>query len=80
MFMLAFFVAIIIGCANGGFAPGPPLYFVYVANDGDGTISAYSINSATGALTQVTGSPFTAGTNPRSVAVDPTARFFVVFT
>jgi 6-phosphogluconolactonase len=34
--------------------------YVYVANAGDGTISAYSLNLATGALTQI-GSAFPAG-------------------
>jgi DNA-binding beta-propeller fold protein YncE len=35
---------------------------VYVANSGSGNVSAYSISS--GALTPVSGSPFSAGTNP----------------
>jgi hypothetical protein len=30
----------------------------------------YSIDSTTGALTEVPGSPFAAGTNPRSIAID----------
>jgi DNA-binding beta-propeller fold protein YncE len=41
------------------------------------TVSAFSIG-ADGALTPVTGSPFAAGTNPFSVAVDPTAKFVYV--
>jgi 6-phosphogluconolactonase (cycloisomerase 2 family) len=43
-----------------------------------GTISAYTINATTGALTQITGSPFPAGTNPSSVTVDPTGKFAYV--
>jgi 6-phosphogluconolactonase (cycloisomerase 2 family) len=49
--------------------------FVYVANIGDGTISAYTIDntstSTPGALNAVSGSPFTAGTSPLSVTIYP---------
>ncbi len=48
--------------------------FAYAANSTD-SLSAYSINSATGALTLLTGSPFVTGDNPSSVTVDPTGRF-----
>jgi hypothetical protein len=50
--------------------------FAYVANAG-GNVSSYSIG-ANGALTPVPGSPFAAGAQPRSVAVDPTAKFAYV--
>jgi 6-phosphogluconolactonase len=54
---------------SGSFAPSGE--FVYVANIGGGTISAYTIDntssSTPGALIPVTGSPFTAGTSPVSV-------------
>ena len=57
----------------------PPLraQFAYVANSGDNTVSAYSIG-ANGALTPVPGSPFAAGSEPVSVAVDPTGKFAYV--
>ena len=45
--------------------------FLYVTNEGDNNVSAYSINSTTGALTPVSGSPFKAGTSPIGVAVQP---------
>jgi len=47
--------------------------FVYVANMGDDTISAYTIDttSTLGALNPVSGSPFTAGTSPLSVTIYP---------
>jgi YVTN family beta-propeller protein len=48
--------------------------FAYVANSTD-SLSAYRINSSSGALTLLTDSPFTTGDNPSSVAVDPTGRF-----
>jgi 6-phosphogluconolactonase (cycloisomerase 2 family) len=43
-----------------------------------GTVSAYTINSSTGALTEITGSPFAAGTYSFSVTVDPTGKFAYV--
>ena len=50
----------------------------YVANQGDNTVSAYSINATTGALTPVSGSPFTAGSGPFSVTVNPAGTFAYV--
>jgi DNA-binding beta-propeller fold protein YncE len=45
--------------------------FVYVANSGDGTISVYSLNIATGALTEVgTAVPAGAGTNALTTSND----------
>src|SRR5207244_3379063 len=54
--------------------------FLYSANDGcppsnvnppppcsPGSVSAFSINASTGALTTISGSPFTAGVNPNSI-------------
>jgi 6-phosphogluconolactonase (cycloisomerase 2 family) len=49
-----------------------------VANYGDGTFSAYTINASSGALTPVSGSPFTAGVQPESVTVDLTGKFAYV--
>jgi len=49
----------------------PTGHFAYVANSGGvpdkGSVSAYTINPATGALTAVPGSPFAAGSFPNSV-------------
>jgi 6-phosphogluconolactonase len=44
--------------------------FAYVANENSADISVYAINTSTGALTQVAGSPFAAGDIPRSIAID----------
>ncbi len=60
--------------------------YAYVANTCDspvdcsaGNVSAYTINSSTGALLAVSGSPFAAGNNtPRSMTVDPLGRFAYV--
>jgi len=48
----------------------PAGLFAYVANENSNDISVYALNSTTGALTQVAGSPFGAGVNPRAVAID----------
>jgi hypothetical protein len=58
-------------------AVDPSGKFVYVANEcavdfcasGIGSVSAYAINSASGALTPVIGSPFAAGVRPKSLAI-----------
>jgi 6-phosphogluconolactonase len=46
-----------------------------VSNQSSNNISVYSIDSASGATTQLTSSPFTAGTAPSFVTVDPAGKF-----
>ena len=48
--------------------------FVYVTNYSSHTVSAYTINQTTGALTAV-GAAVAAGTNPNHVSIDPTGKF-----
>jgi 6-phosphogluconolactonase len=59
------------GAAPVAFTPT----FSYTANAGSKNISGYTIDPASGALTQLPGSPFAAGTQPSSVAVHPTGKF-----
>jgi len=79
------------GCVGANFAAGtnpksvtvdPSGRFAYVANAGDGvnpsTVSAYAIDSSTGALSPVAGSPYAAGTSPISVSLDASGRFAYV--
>ena len=47
-------VTVEVSCGTTGTAVGR---FAYVANRGSGTVSAYSINATTGALTEIAGSP-----------------------
>jgi len=54
------------------FASGP---FVYVANSGSNTVSAYVADSLRGSMTAVTGSPFPTGRGPASVAIDGYSHF-----
>jgi 6-phosphogluconolactonase len=61
---------------------GPNGKFVYVVDadsaNGNGDISGYTINPASGALTLIAGSPFPAGLAPLSAAVDPRGKFIYV--
>lgn len=73
------------GSGPGWVTVDPSGRFVYVANcaalcsgSGAGSVSAYSINSLTGSLVELSGSPFTAGKIPYAVAVDPRGRFAYV--
>jgi hypothetical protein len=57
-----------------GTAPSSAIVFsgynsdlLYVTNSGDGTVAAFTINSTSGALTPVTGSPFKTGNGPSSI-------------
>jgi len=65
-------------------AVDPTAQFAYVVNvsfvnpPSPGTVSGYSIDRKTGALTPVPGSPFVEGVWPFSVAVDPTGQFAYV--
>jgi 6-phosphogluconolactonase len=61
-----------------GFIPLlPPFVYVQNENTNDNTVSAYKIGS-TGALSPVKGSPFAAGLQPYSVAIDPTGSYAYV--
>lgn len=56
--------------------------FVMVVSSGSstlfGTISVFSLNTTSGSLTPVAGSPFHTGVDPSSVTVDPTGKFVYV--
>ncbi len=59
----------------------PSEQFLFVANSGDGTISAYSADATTGALTPVAGSPFALSaptTTPWCSAVNPAGTMLYV--
>ena len=55
--------------------------YLYVTNNGDNTISAYQIDSSSGALAQISGSPFAitgGGSEPEQIVVDPTGKYLYV--
>lgn len=72
---LTFAGTVAAGTGPASVAVDPAGNCALVANNGvnSTTVSAYTIDQATGALTAAAGSPFTAGTEPRSVAIDPVA-------
>jgi 6-phosphogluconolactonase len=51
---------------------------LFVSNQNDGTVSAFTVNTSTGMLTAVSGSPFATGARPTAIAVDPMGRFVFV--
>jgi 6-phosphogluconolactonase (cycloisomerase 2 family) len=51
---------------------------LFVSNQNDGTVSAFSVNASTGMLTATPGSPFATGARPTAIAVDPMGRFVFV--
>jgi DNA-binding beta-propeller fold protein YncE len=62
-----------------GIAIAPNGKHVYVANEGDGTISGYSVGSG-GALSALAGSPFADGdgVGPTALTVDPSGKHLYV--
>jgi 6-phosphogluconolactonase len=59
---------------------GAVAHFAYVSNAGDGTLSAYSINSLTGALTALSGSPIAVPGSGQlyETKIDPAGKFLYV--
>lgn len=53
----------------------PSSNYVYVSNSDVNLITAFSLDSATGNLTPIPGSPFTAGPGVAGAAVDPNSRY-----
>src|ERR1700720_1163724 len=80
-----FLLATLTACGGGGggssSTAAPPASnnnatgFAYVANPGSQTISAFTIDASSGALSEVAGSPFAVGDAPLIVTADPSGRF-----
>jgi 6-phosphogluconolactonase len=43
--------------------------FAYVVNSGSDTVSVYTIDATSGALSPIGGSPFATGTQPTAIAI-----------
>jgi len=56
-------------------SPAGTQEFVFTSNFGDGTVSGFSVNSATGKLTKIKGSPFPAGVGAGPFAHSRNGRF-----
>jgi 6-phosphogluconolactonase len=79
MVAIAAAILSIAGCQSSGGRKSPVTrYFLYAANTHGDNVSAYSIDTSSGALAAVGGSPFAAGTGPAGVAADPMGRFLYV--
>jgi 6-phosphogluconolactonase (cycloisomerase 2 family) len=52
--------------------------YAYVANSGTNSVSAFTLDTTTGALTEMAMSPITVPGGPNSVAVEPTGKFAYV--
>src|SRR5574337_1555323 len=63
-------VSVAPGSGPGWLAIGPSGRFLYVANHGSGNISVFAIDSASGRLGSVPGSPFDVGGRVWAVAVE----------
>jgi 6-phosphogluconolactonase (cycloisomerase 2 family) len=74
---LAGFVLALSLAACGGGDGAAPVTVAYVANSISDNVTTFSIDAATGALTEV-GTEVAAGDAPVSVAVDPSGRFAYV--
>src|SRR5215813_2510627 len=80
LFFLPTFLLTSCGGGGGGtIAPHLPspaaTHFAYVSNADSSTISAYSVNSVTGALATVSGSPFGGVNGPLALALSPNSDF-----
>ena len=75
-----FMLTSLSGCGTNDTLPAQAgsNYFAYVANSVSNNVSAYSIDTATGALTAIAGSPFAAGITSISVTVAPSGKFAYV--
>jgi len=65
-------------CSPFGATVDPGGKFLYIANFGSAAISQYTIDSSTGALTTLTATSPTAGTNPAFIMFDPGGIFAYV--
>jgi 6-phosphogluconolactonase (cycloisomerase 2 family) len=56
----------------------PGSQFLYVVNEGDGTVSGFFIDPTSGFLSAIAGSPFTVGSAPDALAADVNGKFLYV--
>src|SRR5215475_14513784 len=76
-------VAALVGCGSSQPDVPPPSKkivpkFVYIANYGSASVSAFSVTASTGNLSPVPGSPFPTGSMPFALVLDSSAKFLYV--
>lgn len=77
--LVSFFICAVFCQPLMGQAPPPPFLFLLEGKGvPTGTVHAFRMNSATGGIAEVPGSPFNAGLVPNQLIVDPTGRFVFV--
>ncbi|MEP6754248.1 MAG: beta-propeller fold lactonase family protein, partial [Chthonomonadales bacterium] len=76
--LVAQFAGLLAFAAGSQLAMAQTPSFLYSANGQSNDVSAYQINSPTGTLTTVPGSPFLSGVIAHGVASDPKGRFLFV--
>jgi 6-phosphogluconolactonase (cycloisomerase 2 family) len=69
---------IAVGCCTPEKVVSPIPNFAYTSNENSNNISAYALESGTGVLTPVTGSPFAGPTGPRDSVVELFGKFLYV--
>ncbi len=67
--------ALAAGSQPAGIAATPSGKYLYVANSGETSISGYSVDPTTGALTALNNSPFPATVAPWYLTIDPSGSF-----
>jgi DNA-binding beta-propeller fold protein YncE len=70
--------AVPVGMSPRGIATDSAGKFLYVANASSKNVSAFTIDSTSGTLTPVAGSPFNCVTNPEPIVVSPSGKFLFV--
>jgi 6-phosphogluconolactonase (cycloisomerase 2 family) len=66
------------GVESYGIAFDPAGSFAFLPNFSSGNVAVFAVNSGTGALSEIGGSPYAAGTNPDAIAVTPDGKFVYV--
>lgn len=69
---------IFLSACSAGAGDPPPRSYAFVTNNYSGSVSAFVSDTATGALTEVVGSPFKAGYGSVGIALDPSGKFAYV--
>jgi 6-phosphogluconolactonase len=68
----------VAGTCPSAIASNPTSSFVYVTDQVNGEVHGYSVASATGLLSPLSGSPFPAGNQPGAIVVDASGQFAYV--
>ena len=68
----------VVGTCPSAIAGDPTGSYIYVTDQVNGQVHGYSVASATGLLSPLSGSPYASGNQPSAIAVDPTYPYLYV--